>query len=82
MNDQYKTSDGKLIRVLSSIGKGKTTDILINDQLPFTPGPDGEYQLGTQLTVAADNAHIETRDGKAFLKLAPGTSTTLTYSWN
>lgn len=34
------------------------------------------------MNLATNKADIELRDDKAFLKLAPGTSTTLTYSWN
>jgi mono/diheme cytochrome c family protein len=81
VKDQYKASDGKLVRDLSATGKGDPIEILISDLLPVTPGANGEYQLGPQMNLSTTNAEVVLRDGNAFLKLAPGTSTTLTYSW-
>ena len=81
VNDQFKSSDGKLIRVLSAVGEGDKVEILISDQMPIKPIDDQTYEFGPQMTLHTEHSDIETRDGKAFLTLAPGSSTTLTYSW-
>jgi len=82
--DSWKpgTVDGApaLVRSLTVNGQGNPVEILITDKLPLKKeGQD--YQLGNLIRIRAEHADIETRDGKAFLKLAPSQPVTLTYRW-
>ncbi|MFC7336586.1 PA14 domain-containing protein [Haloferula chungangensis] len=81
VNDQFKSNDGKLLRVFSAVGEGDDVEILLSDQFPVKPINDHLYEFGSSMTLQIENADLEIRDSKAFLKLAPGASATLTYSW-
>ncbi len=69
-----------LVRTLTANGQGDAINMLVSDKLPLKK--DGTtFALGDSLLLQANQADIESRDGKAYLKLAPGQSATLTYSW-
>ena len=56
-------------------------EFLISDKLPLKKAGDQDYELGDAIQLHAENAALESRDGKTYLKLAPGKPFTLTYRW-
>jgi len=75
------TGSAELVRTLTLTGSGDSLELPLADQLAARPAGAGVWQLGDAIELVAENAAIEIRDGKAFLKLAPGQATTLTYRW-
>jgi len=82
--DSWKpvTLDGApaLARTLILNGEGSAVEILLSEKLAVTKEGNG-YTLGDAVQLRAEGAGIEIRDGKAFLKIAPDQSATLTYRW-
>ena len=70
-----------LLRTLTVSGQDGPVEILISDKLPLKKEGDQEYTLGGMIQIHTEHAEIESRGGKAFLKLAPGQPATLTYRW-
>jgi mono/diheme cytochrome c family protein len=70
-----------LTRTLTVNGTGSPIEVLLSENLPLKQTNDQEYQLGDALQLHIGHAAPETRDGKVFLKLAPGQPATLTYRW-
>lgn len=69
------------LRTLTVNGQGGPVEFLISDRLPLKKAGDQDYELGDAIQLHAENAALESRDGKTFLKLAPGRPVTLTYRW-
>lgn len=69
-----------LTRTLSAKGQG-AVEILITDKANDWAKNGDTYSFGNSVLIKADHDQFETREGKVFLKLAPGESTTLTYRW-
>ncbi|WP_367874911.1 PA14 domain-containing protein [Luteolibacter sp. Populi] len=68
-----------LVRTLTTTGGGPLS-ILIAEKLAVKK--EGQATLlGDKLSLQTDHADLESRDGKAFLKLTPGQAATITYSW-
>lgn len=70
-----------LTRTLTVNGQGSPVELLVCENLPLKKTGDQDYQLGDELQLHAENAALESRDGKTFIKLAPGKPVTLTYRW-
>ncbi len=68
------------VRTLSLKGQGAPVELLISDTLAL-PSTGGEVNLGDDLLLQAGDAKLEARDGKTYVKLAPGRTATLTYRW-
>lgn len=68
-------------RTLAVNGEGDAIELLLVDKLPVTRSGDREYDLGGKLAISFDATAPELRDGKLYLKLTPGQTSTLTYSW-
>ena len=75
------TQTPAFVRTLSVKGQGGPVEILLSEKLPVQKTRDKEFSLGNELSLLAEGATPETRDGKTFLKLSPGQSATLTYRW-
>lgn len=69
------------LRTLTVNGQGSPVEFLISDNLPLKKAGDQDYELGDAIQLHAENAALESRDGKTYLKLAPGKPVTLTYRW-
>jgi mono/diheme cytochrome c family protein len=69
-----------LTRTLSAKGQG-AVEILITDKANDWAKNGDTYSFGNSVLIKTDHDQFETREGKVFLKLAPGESTTLTYRW-
>ncbi|WP_193212438.1 PA14 domain-containing protein [Luteolibacter marinus] len=70
-----------LVRSVTA-GNGKNPlEILISDRLPMKQTGDLEFDLGSEIQLHVEQALVESRDGKSFLKLAPGQTAVLTYRW-
>jgi mono/diheme cytochrome c family protein len=74
-------SSPAFLRTLSLKGQGSPIELLLSEKLPVQKAADKELSLGNDLTLHTEGATPETRDGKVFLKLAPGQTATLTYRW-
>jgi mono/diheme cytochrome c family protein len=70
-----------LLRVLSVKGEGSPVELLLAEKLSIQKSGDREFNLGGDLTLHIEGATPDLRDGKVFLKLAPGQTATLTYRW-
>lgn len=71
----------ELVRTLTLNGAGEALELPLADQLPARPAAEHAWQLGDTIELRSEQAAIEVRDGKAFLKLAPGRPVALTYRW-
>ncbi|HEY1122689.1 MAG TPA: PA14 domain-containing protein [Haloferula sp.] len=69
------------LRTLTLKGSGGPVEFLLSEKLPVQKAGDKELNLGNDLSLQTEGAPSETRDGKTFLKLAPGQTATLTYRW-
>ena len=70
-----------LTRTLSTNGQA-TVQILVSDKPgDWSKAGDHGYTLANRVLIKADHDNFETKDGKVFLKLAPGETTNLTYRW-
>ncbi len=69
------------LRTLTVKGQGSPVELMLSDKLPLKKTGDQDYELGDALQLHIEKATPETRDGKTFLKLAPGQAVTLTYRW-
>ena len=69
------------LRTLSLKGQGSPAEFLLSEKLPVQKTGDKELSLGNDLSLQAEGATLENRDGKVSIKLAPGQTATLTYRW-
>lgn len=69
------------LRTLTVNGQGSPVEFLVSDKLPLKKAGDQDYELGDAIQLHAENAALESRDGKTYLKIAPGSPVTLTYRW-
>jgi len=69
------------LRTLTVNGPGEPVELLISDKLTLKQVNDQEYELGDTLLLHLEHAAPTTRDGKVFLKLAPGQTAAITYRW-
>lgn len=69
------------LRTLTVNGQGSPVEFMISDKLPLKKAGDQDYELGDAIQIHAENAALESRDGKTYLKLVSGKPVTLTYRW-
>jgi mono/diheme cytochrome c family protein len=55
------------LRTLTVNGQGGPVEFLISDKLPLQKAGDQDYQLGDAIQLHAENAALESRDGKTYL---------------
>lgn len=69
-----------LVRTIAVNGQGDAVTMLFAEKLPLKQ-EGNTLSAGDSLSIQTDKAGLETRDGKAFLKITPGQAATITYSW-